>query len=258
MYFEAHNYLNSKNNKENTASKDLMPIKGVLIFKSDSGITLYSKQNVDVQEDYYSAFLTALKGFFSSLDLGGLSTFSSDNFIFYLASVNNCLTSLMVESDFKSDKYFKLAFEISSQFYLQFKSQVDSKTSIMIKGKEHFDDVLDHLVAKYEHTTESDHQDIISLYNVNNSGDLEPFMYENEEQLRNQDLFLAVNSITKRIFIVENSSKPASSRKLFMAGKSASNLNQKDFKSEYQIRNVSDEFDFERILDMTKKIFNEG
>jgi hypothetical protein len=62
-----------------------MDIVAVLLFKSDSGSTLYSRKSKDVQEDLFSAFLTALKSFFSDFALGGLSTFASEEFIVYLA-----------------------------------------------------------------------------------------------------------------------------------------------------------------------------
>ena len=100
----------------------LMGIEGVYIFKSDSGITLYSKKNVDVQEDLFSAFLSALKGFFNSFALGGLSSFASENYIVYLASNNNVLTALVVSNDDKSDKYFNIAFEICVEFFKEYKS----------------------------------------------------------------------------------------------------------------------------------------
>ena len=69
-----------------------MTIEGVYIFKSDSGITLYSKKEVDVQEDLFSAFLSALKGFFNSFSLGGLSSFASENYIVYLPMINQTST----------------------------------------------------------------------------------------------------------------------------------------------------------------------
>ena len=230
-----------------------MSLKGIYIFKSDSGITLYSKKKVDVQEDLFSAFLSALKGFFSSFALGGLSSFASENFIFYIATSNNVLTALIVDSNAKSDKYFNLAYDISVKFYNTYKSLVDSKVGINIPDKEQFDILLDEMVSSFE-SSEPVQLDLIHLYKVTNAGDLVSFSFSNEEQLYNEELFITVNLVTKKIFIVENSEQGVPSRKLFLANKSASKLNQDEHKSEFEVRNVSDPWDFERIIDMISKL----
>ena len=251
MYLKESYSMNVKNFRKEIYD---MPIKGIYIFKSDSGITLYSKRKFDVQEDLFSAFLTALKSFFGSLALGGLSSFSSENFIFYLATANNCLTALVVDINHKSDKYFSLAYEISTQFYNKYQQVIDSKNALFIPGKEKFDEILDNIIRHFEQESEQYQQDLFHLYKITNSGELEQFPFINDEQLYNEELFLAVNLVTKRIFIVENASKNVSTRKLFLANRSASNLNQNEFKSEFQIRNVADEWDFERIIEMICKL----
>ena len=230
-----------------------MPIKGVYIFKADSGITLYSNKKVDVQEDLFSAFLAALKGFFQSFELGGLSSFSSNNYIFYIATANNVLTSLVIDTRNKSDKFFNLAYQISVKFYEKYKIHIDSKSSIHIPGKSDFDLILGDIIENFQ-SDDSIQQELINLYKINNSGDLQTFEFINEDQLSGEDLFLAVNLVTKKIFIVENTDKDVSSRKLFLANKSASQLNQSEYKSEFQISNVSDPWDFERIIEMITKL----
>ena len=181
-----------------------MSLKGIYIFKSDSGITLYSKKKVDVQEDLFSAFLSALKGFFSSFALGGLSSFASENFIFYIATAHNVLTALIVDNKAKSDKYFNLAYDISVKFYDTYKSLVDSKVGIKIPNKEQFDNVLDEMVTAFE-SSEPVQLDLIHLYKVTNNGDLVTFVFSDEDQLFKEELFVAVNVVTKKNYIVENS-----------------------------------------------------
>ena len=231
----------------------IMSIKGVYIFKSDSGITLYSKKKVDVQEDLFSAFLSALKGFFSSFALGGLSSFSSESFIFYTATANNVLTALIVDNKFKSDKYFNLAYDISIKFYNTYKSFIDSKNALYIPDKDQFDPIVDSMIANFD-SNEPVQQKLFHLYKLTNIGDLVSFDFSDEEQLYNEELFIAVNLVNKRIFIVENAEKTVSSRKIFLANKAASHLNQTEFKSEYEVRNVSDPWDFERIVTMIGKL----
>ena len=250
MYSEGSEIINSKI----ALSDNSDAIKGIYIFKSDSGITLYSKKQVDLQEDFFSAFLSALKGFFSSLELGGLSSFASDQNFFYIASSNNVLTSIIVDINKRSDKYFSLAFEISKAFYKKFQQEVENKNAIIIPQLDQFDTILNQIIARYEdESAESDPQ-LLQLFKVENSGNLIPFSFSNEDQLYQTEIFLVVNAVTKQIIIVENPEIEVPSRKLFMAGKSASNMNQVAFKSEYHITNVSDEWGFERIIDMIIKL----
>ena len=132
--------FNSSNQQVNHVNSS---IKGIFIFKVDSGITLYSEKMVDVQEDIFSAFLSAMKVFFNSLALGGLSSFSSENFTFYLTTENNCLTALVIDDKNKSDKFFNLAYEISVQFYKKYQNFVDTNMIINIPNKDHFDAILE-------------------------------------------------------------------------------------------------------------------
>ena len=231
----------------------LMGIEGVYIFKSDSGITLYSKKNVDVQEDLFSAFLSALKGFFNSFALGGLSSFASENYIVYLASNNNVLTALVVSNDDKSDKYFNIAFEICVEFFKEYKSVVESRNAVNVKNKERFDVILDNILSKSEELSTTQ-QELIKLYKVSSNGDLELLDFINEDHLYNQNLFIAVNFVTKQVYVVENSELSPSNRLLFLAGKAVNELNQKEFKSEFTVRNVSDPWDLERIIDQIKNL----
>lgn len=230
-----------------------MDFDGIYIFKSDSGTTLYSRQAKDVQEDLFSAFLTALKGFFSDFALGGLSSFASDNYMIYLASASNVLTSIIVNNELKSDKYFKLAYEISFEFYEHYKEIIDKKVTFILPKKEEFDLILDKIVEDFDKKTEIQ-KEIIKLYNIDSNGDLEMFDFINEEQLFGLPLFIAVNFITKQILVIENADENVPSRKLFFASKQTSKMNQHEFKSQFQIVNVSDPWDFERIVEQISKL----
>ena len=230
-----------------------MNIDGIYMFKGDSGIPLYSRKTVHVEEDLFSAFLSALKGFFQSFSLGGLSSFSSENFIFYLASANNVLTAIIVDNKFKSDKYFNLAYKICSEYYKNFKDIVDSSSSIISPSKSQFDPILDEIIDSFESDSE-EQKELIKLFKVLKAGDLEEFNFESEESLFNLPLFIAINYVTKQIFVIENSEEGVSSRLLFLANKSVTNLNQKELKSEFSVRNVSDPWDLERVVQIISKL----
>ncbi|MFW9930280.1 MAG: hypothetical protein ACFFD1_12870 [Candidatus Thorarchaeota archaeon] len=223
-----------------------MNIEAVFIFKSDSGTSLYSRKKNDLQEDLFAAFLSALKSFFNDFKLGGLSSFSSDNYIVYLASSNNVLTSILVDKKFVSEKYYSLAYQISKEFYNRYKNIIESQNPIIDSSHIKFDQYLDNLLQNYDVITESK-KEIVRLYKINQDGEIESFDYINKDQLRTLSLFLYINSVTKHIYILENS-EDVPNRQLFFANRSASNLNQRNFKSEYLIQNISEPWDCERLI----------
>ena len=138
-----------------------MKIAGIHIVEAESGLSLYSKSTENlIQPDLFSAFLIALKGFFSDFSLGGLSNFASESYIIYLASVNKVLTVLIVEKAFKSDKYFNLAYEISIQFYQKYISIIDSNYKLVNKDEIHFDDIL-YKLLDFIDENEKDGQELI-------------------------------------------------------------------------------------------------
>ena len=251
MYNNEFNLFDSSNQQINHF---MISIKGIFIFKSDSGITLYSKKLVDVQEDLFSAFLSAIKVFFNNLSLGGLLSFSSENYTFYLATENNCLTAIVVDNKNRSDKFFSLAYEISVQFYKSYQTFVDSKNVFNIPNKDQFDIILAKLISKFDETSSQIPKVMIRLYNVSENGELEPFEYSCDKQLFEKEIFIALNLITKKIYIIENAFKDVPRRKVFLATRSVDNLNQKEYKSEFHITHVTNEWDFERITEMIHKL----
>ena len=214
---------------------------------------MYSKTKYGIQEDMFSAFLSALKGFFSSLALGGLSSFSSDDYIIYLATSDNVLTSLIVNNANKSDKYYTICYQICKSFYENYKSIVKDNSPFWVPNKENFDIILEDLLANFDHSS-SDIQRIVSIYNVDTNELLVPIEFKNKAQLFSLDLFFVVNSITKKIYIIENSERNISSRLLYLANKASTTLNQKVFRSEFTIQHISDPMDFERIIGNISKI----
>lgn len=231
-----------------------MKVDGLYILKSDSGTTLYSRKTGEIQEDLFSAFLTALKNFFDNFALGGLSSFSSENYMVYLASKDNVLTSLIVNSEFKSDNYFNLAFDISSRFYNKYKDIVtSSKPLIVLPDLKEFETVLDSLIE--EGTTKTTEEStVIKLFKIDSDGELESFDFVDEEQLYKLPVFVAINYLAKQIYIIENTEQNVSSRSLFMANRATSSLNQRDLKNEFTTRHVADQWDFERIVEQIIKL----
>ena len=232
-----------------------MLIQGIYIFKSDSGITLYSKKIVNINEDILSAFLSAIKDFFKSLSLGGLSTFSSDNYIFYLASYSNVTTAIIINRENKNDVYFNLAYQISIEFFKKYESHVLSEESLFIPNVEAFDESIGHIIANLSKISQKQ-KELIGIFKLAKSGELEQIDFVNEMQLYNMSLFVAINFITKNIFVIEQSEANVPSRLLYLANREVNRLNQNEYRSEFKIRNISDPFDFERLITHINHVLN--
>ena len=231
-----------------------MDIAAIFIFKSDSGSTLYSRKTKDVQEDMFSAFLSALKSFFSDFALGGLSSFASEDYIVYLASTHNVLTSILIEKKLASEKYFSLAFQIADGFYQDYNDIVDSSNPIIPSDRIQFDRTLDEIIEIFDYKTELQKK-IIRLFEIKSNGESKPFVFSNSDQLITLPVFVAVNLITKQIYIMENDEN-VSNRILFFANKFATNLNQREFRSEFEIRNISEPWDIERLIDQFNNLLS--
>lgn len=228
-------------------------ILGIYLFKANSGITLYSQAKQYIQEDMFSAFLSALKGFFTNLDLGGLSSFSSDDYFIYLTSANNVLTALIINIEDKSDRFFTLGYEICNRFYEEYSTIVDDKMSFFVPNKDKFDSILEDILFNFDVTAQITNS-YLSLFTVDNEGQLNPYEFITPQQLNVLDVFIVINTIVKKIFIIENPNRTISSRLLYLANKAATFINQMEYKSEFVIRNVSDPWDFERIVEQVSKL----
>lgn len=86
----------------------------------------------------------------------------------------------------------------------------------------------------------------LEFYTINENGEL--VTIEPKSDLTTHSVLLVCNSVIKRIFLMKLKDN-APQRLMFLAGKSASNLNTKRFKNEFTIRDVSDPLEREMLLE---------
>ncbi|MHA2364189.1 MAG: hypothetical protein ACXAC7_09545 [Candidatus Hodarchaeales archaeon] len=234
-----------------------MNYEAIFILNADSGMNLYSRTSKNIQEDLFSAFLSALKSFFTDFALGGLSSFSTEDYNVYLASNHNILTSILVKKNIPSDKYYSMAYEISDSFYTKFQKQILKTEPLVVADcfKTEFEPILDTIIENYEIKTVKK-QNIFQLYTIESDGDLMSVDFENQDQLYSHQIIIIVNKIIKIIYILEMDEN-VSNRLLFLANREISNLNQREFKSEFKIRNISEQIDCERLIDEVSNIILE-
>ncbi|MFX0171292.1 MAG: hypothetical protein ACFE9L_05180 [Candidatus Hodarchaeota archaeon] len=86
----------------------------------------------------------------------------------------------------------------------------------------------------------------LEFYTINESGEL--ISVEANSDLTTHSILLVCNSVIKRIFKIRLKDNTPQ-RLMFLAGRSASNLNTKRFKNEFTIRDITDPLEIEMLLE---------
>ena len=93
-----------------------MDIEGVVIFEAASGIPLYSKMKGKTDPSLFSSFISAIGHFSEKLRFGGLSSFTTDEKVIYLAPREKTITALIAPKKKEYEEAFTLASELGRKF----------------------------------------------------------------------------------------------------------------------------------------------
>ena len=93
-----------------------MNIEGVIIFDAATGIPLFSKLKERIDPSLFSSFIAAIGHFSAQLDIGGLSSFSTEEKTIFLASRNKMITALVTPKRPEFQQASSLASELARQF----------------------------------------------------------------------------------------------------------------------------------------------
>jgi hypothetical protein len=93
-----------------------MQIDGVVIFDSKSGIPLFSKLKKGLDASLFSSFASAITHFSRELNLGGLSSFTTEEKRIILAAKENTTTALITPTRKEFQEAHSLALEMGRQF----------------------------------------------------------------------------------------------------------------------------------------------
>ena len=93
-----------------------MNIEGVVIFDADSGIPLFSRLRSDIDSSLFSSFVAAIGHFSKELKLGGLSSFTTEEKVIYLAARESIITALIAPVRKEYQEAYSLADELGKQF----------------------------------------------------------------------------------------------------------------------------------------------
>jgi hypothetical protein len=123
-----------------------MNVEGVVIFDSKSGVPLFSKLEKGIDPSLFSSFITAARHFSSELSLGGLSSFTTEEKVIFLAARGKTITALITPKSQEFQETYELACELGDQFENRF--EVNDKPS----SKEYmsFSPIVNEVLKKVE------------------------------------------------------------------------------------------------------------
>ncbi|MFW9769110.1 MAG: hypothetical protein ACFFF9_09185 [Candidatus Thorarchaeota archaeon] len=93
-----------------------MDIDGIVIFDAVTGIPLFSRLKGNIDPSLFSSFISAIGHFSRQLKFGGLSSFSTEEKVIYLAPRENIITALISPKRKEYQEAYSLANELGRQF----------------------------------------------------------------------------------------------------------------------------------------------
>ncbi len=93
-----------------------MDIEGVVIFEASSGVPLYSKMKGKTDPSLFSSFVSAIGHFSREMKLGGLSSFTTEEKVIYLAPREKTITALISPKKKEYQEAYSLANELGRRF----------------------------------------------------------------------------------------------------------------------------------------------
>lgn len=123
-----------------------MDIEGIVIFDAAAGIPLFSRMKTKIDPSLFSSFITAIGHFSKELKFGGLSSFTTEEKVIYLAPRDKIITALIAPKKKEYQQAYSLANELGRQFE---ESGVSSSTASSTAYRE-FTEVADQYLRKIQ------------------------------------------------------------------------------------------------------------
>ncbi len=123
-----------------------MDIEGIIIFDAAAGVPLFSRMKTRTDPSLFSSFITAIGHFTRELKFGGLSSFTTEEKVIYLAPRDRIITALIAPKKKEYQTAYSLANELGRQFE-------ESGISSNISRKEDYDEfaeVVDQFLRKIQ------------------------------------------------------------------------------------------------------------
>jgi hypothetical protein len=128
-----------------------LDIEGVIIFDSQSGIPLFSRLKGDVDPSLFSSFIAAVGHFSNEMKMGGLSSFTTEEKVIYLAARERIITALVAPKKPEYQLAYSLARELGRRFEEEHHSVIAAPSSSPISEYSEFQIVVDDFIRKIQH-----------------------------------------------------------------------------------------------------------
>jgi hypothetical protein len=93
-----------------------MDIEGIVIFDAAAGVPLFSRMKTKIDPSLFSSFIAAIGLFSKELKFGGLSSFTTEEKVIYLAPRDKIITALIAPKKKEYEMAYSLANELGRQF----------------------------------------------------------------------------------------------------------------------------------------------
>ncbi len=121
-----------------------MNIEGVVIFDAKSGIPLFSRLKGNIDSSLFSSFVTAIGHFSKELKFGGLSSFTTEEKVIYLAARDRIITALIAPVR----KEFQEAYTLADNLGKQFETMSNGMTSLQPEDYSRFGPTADRFLRE--------------------------------------------------------------------------------------------------------------
>ncbi len=101
-----------------------LDIEGVIIFDSESGIPLFSRLKDKIDPSLFSSFIAAVGHFSKEMEMGGLSSFTTEEKVIYLAAHEQIITALVAPKKPEYQQAYSLARELGRRFEDQIRGEI--------------------------------------------------------------------------------------------------------------------------------------
>ncbi|MHA2026005.1 MAG: hypothetical protein ACW98U_08905 [Candidatus Thorarchaeota archaeon] len=123
-----------------------MDIEGIVIFDAVSGVPLFSRMKGTTDPSLFSSFIAAIGHFSKQLKFGGLSSFSTEEKVIYLAPRENIITALIAPKK----KEYQEAYTLANELGRQFEDDQSSKDSSQENGNLEFAEIADQYLRRIQ------------------------------------------------------------------------------------------------------------
>ncbi|MBE0525634.1 MAG: hypothetical protein IH631_01740 [Candidatus Thorarchaeota archaeon] len=121
-----------------------MDIEGVVIFEAASGVPLYSKMKGKTDPSLFSSFVSAIGHFSKEMKFGGLSSFTTEEKVIYLAARDKTITALIAPKK----KEYQEAYSLASELGRRFEDGRYITTMPLIDDYDDFEEVADEFLKR--------------------------------------------------------------------------------------------------------------